>query len=136
MVVQAIDLGDLLNFIFGFGIAFFLLLLFICVGFYIYFSLALMNIAKRTKTDNYWLAWIPIANIYLFVKTAKLSGWWTFAILGGLIPGFGEFIFIALFVWWWIRVAQNLKRNVALGVFSVVPIVNIFTVGSLAWGKK
>ena len=47
-----------------------------------------------------------------------------------------EFIFIALFVWWWIRVAQNLKRNVALGVFSVVPIVNIFTVGSLAWGKK
>ena len=44
---------------------------------YIYSALALMAIAKRTKTKNAWLAWIPIANIYLMTQIGGLHPAWT-----------------------------------------------------------
>ena len=34
--------------------------------FYVYFAFAFMTIAKKLGYDKPWLAWIPIANIFLF----------------------------------------------------------------------
>ena len=40
---------------------------------YCYTAFALMTIAKKTKTANPWLAWIPVANLYLVTQIAKVS---------------------------------------------------------------
>jgi hypothetical protein len=42
---------------------------------YIYSALTMMAVAKRTKTKKGWLAWIPVANMYLMAKIAKQSAW-------------------------------------------------------------
>ena len=47
---------------------------------YIYTALALMTIAQKTKTKNPWLAWIPIANLYLMTQIGKVP-WWTILFL-------------------------------------------------------
>jgi hypothetical protein len=44
---------------------------------YIWFALCLYIIAKKTSTPIPWLAWIPVANIYLMCKVAGKPGWWT-----------------------------------------------------------
>lgn len=33
------------------------------IAFYVYFAICLMKIAKKTNTENAWMAWIPIANL-------------------------------------------------------------------------
>ena len=38
---------------------------------YLYMSLALQTIATKTNTANTWLAWIPIANLFLMLGIAK-----------------------------------------------------------------
>jgi hypothetical protein len=46
------------------------MLLFVVVfglGCYVYMSLALQTIATKTGTANEWLAWIPIANLFLML---------------------------------------------------------------------
>ena len=45
------------------------------IGLYVFVSLSYMTIAKKTKTKDPWLAWIPIANLYLIAKIAKMSAW-------------------------------------------------------------
>jgi len=51
--------------------------LIIGLALYVYSSWALMTIAKKTDTPNAWLAWIPIANLYLMTQVAQIP-WWTF----------------------------------------------------------
>jgi hypothetical protein len=46
------------------------------VAIYVWFALCLYIIAKKIGTSNPWLAWIPIANIYLMCKVAGKPGWW------------------------------------------------------------
>ncbi len=58
--------------------------LIIAIGLYVYSSLALMTIANKTHTENAWMAWIPILNVYLLVTIADKPWWWTLLIL--LIP--------------------------------------------------
>src|SRR3989344_9472950 len=56
----------------------FMLLLVLAV--YVYASLALMKIADRTKTKDGWLSFVPVGNIYLITKIAKVPGWWTIGV--------------------------------------------------------
>ena len=55
------------------GMIIFLLVLLVVL--YIYSSLTLMIVAKRLNVEPAWLAWIPIANLYLMSKIAK-QPWW------------------------------------------------------------
>ncbi len=57
----------------------FLFFLFALIA-YIYQSLTLYYIAKKTKTENEWLAWIPIGNLVLMAKIAKMH-WWPVLLL-------------------------------------------------------
>jgi len=53
------------------------------VALYIYTAMAWMRIAKKTNTEPAWLAWIPIANIVLISRVARMH-WWPILLL---IPG-------------------------------------------------
>lgn len=114
------------------GLAFLVLLL----AFYIYVSLALMTIAKKTKTDNAWLAWIPIANYYLITQVAKVSGLWTLALLLTFIPGIGGLALLGVSVWLFWRISERRNFPGWLSLLMIVPVVNLIVIGVLAWGKK
>ena len=46
------------------------------IGLYVYVSIVLMKIAKKTNTPHAWMAWIPILKNYLLCKIAGKSIIW------------------------------------------------------------
>ena len=115
------------------GILVFVIVFFIAI--YIYMALALMAIAKRTGTPNGWLAWIPIANVYLMLQIAGISGWWTLGILATFIPVVGTLAVVAgsVYVYW--MISEKVGRPGWWGILMILPIVNFIILGMLAWGN-
>src|SRR3989338_5682240 len=117
------------------GFAFVFVILLIAV--YVYVALALMKIANRTKTDNAWLAWIPIANVYLMTQIAKVPGWVTLAVLLPIIPIVGSLALLVVMIWIWWKIAERRNKPGWWGILiGLIPIVNFVLIGILAWGKK
>ncbi|MCJ2543917.1 DUF5684 domain-containing protein [Thermostichus vulcanus] len=48
----------------------------ISIAFYVFFSYTLMVIGQKLSVPNAWLAWIPIANIWVMCRAADKPGWW------------------------------------------------------------
>ncbi len=95
---------------------------------YIYMALALQTIAKKTNTENAWLAWIPIINVILMLNIAKKPLWWIILFFIPLVN-----IIIGIIVWMGIAEARN-KPN-WWGILMIVPIVGIIVPGYLAWSE-
>src|SRR6266508_583642 len=57
------------------GVVFFVAMIMLVVM-YVYMAVCLQTIAKKTNTENPWLAWIPIANIILMLNIAHKPLWW------------------------------------------------------------
>ena len=110
-----------------------LILLLVVLALYVYTSLALMFIARRTNTPNAWLAWIPIANVYLLTQIAQVSGWWTLAVLIGAIPILGFIVLTGLSLWWFWRVAERVGMPGWTGLLMIIPVVNLIMLGVFAW---
>jgi magnesium-transporting ATPase (P-type) len=96
------------------------------LAFYVYYSLALQTIAKKTNTENAWLAWIPIVNFILMLNIAKKPLWWFILCLIPLVN-----IVVMIIVWMAIAEARN--KPSWWGIMLIVPIVNIVVPGYLAW---
>lgn len=102
---------------------------------YIYSALALMTIAKKTKTENGWLAFIPIANFYLITQMAGQSGWWTLAVLLPIIPIIGSLAMVAISIWFFWIICEKIRRPGWWSLLLLIPIVNLVILGVMAWGK-
>ncbi len=102
---------------------------------YIYFAVALMTIAKRTNTLRGWLAFIPIANVYLMTQIAGLPAWYTLAVLLPIIPLLGGLAALVAMVYFWWKIAEAINKPGWWGVLIIVPIVNLVIVGIMAWSK-
>ena len=105
------------------------------LAFYVYVSLALMTLAKKTKTKNAWMAWIPIANYYLITQTAKVSGLWTLALLLSFIPVVGGLALLGISVWMFWRISERRKFPGWVSLLMIIPVVNLVVIGILAWAK-
>jgi len=105
---------------------FLLFFLLILAATYIYMALALQTIAKKTNTENAWLAWIPIINVVLMLNIAKKPIWWIILFLIPLVN-----IIIGIIVWMGIAEARN-KPN-WWGILIIVPVVGIIVPAYLAW---
>lgn len=128
--------------IFIFLLIMFLFVVFVLIA-YVYQSLSLYYIAKKTKTPNEWLAWIPIGNLVLMANIAKMH-WWpvllyipgmffmflsiTFAlfenkVLEMLFSVLSYFAMIAIgvymIIWTW-KIYENVSRP---GYWAIVPVV-------------
>ena len=123
--------GGIMAVIAGF-LVFFIILI---IALYVYSALALMAIAKRTGTPNGYLAWIPIANVYLITQIGKQSGWWTLGLLVGVIPFLGGLALVALEVFLFWKLAEACKKPGWWGVLTLIPVANLVILGILAWGK-
>ena len=96
------------------------------VGCYVYMALALQTIATKTSTANEWLAWIPIANLFLMLSVAKKPMWWFILFLVPLVN-----LVMAIMVW--MAVAEARGKPNWWGILMIVPVANLVVPGYLAW---
>ena len=95
---------------------------------YLWLAFCLQTIARKTDIPDDWLAWIPIANLYLLCKIAGRSGWWTLAFFVPLLN-----IVIAI-IWWW-SIAEKRNKPGWLGILMIIPVVNLIVPGILAFSE-
>ena len=98
----------------------------ICV--YVYVAFCLQTIAKKTNTEDSWLAWIPIVNIYLMCKIAGRPGWW-------VILFFIPFVNIVIMVVVWMGIAKARNQAEWIGILIIIPIANLIVPGFLAFSQ-
>ena len=104
----------------------FLFIMVLALACYVYVALALQTIASKTATPNEWLAWIPIANIFLMLAIAKKPLWWFILFLIPLVN-----IVMAVIVW--MGIAEACHKPNWWGILMIVPIANLVVPGYLAW---
>lgn len=115
----------------------------IAAGFYVYFSMAWMTIARKLKNKNAWVAWIPIANMGLILQLGGFHWAWAFLVL---IPILGWIpLFVLLIISHW-RIFEKRKYPGWLGllpVFGFLPFIGwaagiayLVVIGMAAWGRK
>ncbi len=102
------------------------MLIVIFIPFWIYWALATQVIAKKTNTENGWLAWIPVANLILWANIAKKPVWWGILCI---VPLVGIVFMILL----WMGIAEARKKPGWWGILMIVPLVNLIVPGYLAW---
>jgi len=108
----------------------------IALIFYVYNALVLVAIAKKTNTQNPWLAWIPFANLYLMTQIAKVP-WWTFLVVFlSWIPFVGALAVLAVVTWWWWKISEARQRPGWWALLMLIPGVNLVMMGLLAWTEK
>ena len=93
---------------------------------YAYVAFCLYTIAKKTNTENPWLAWIPIANIVLACQIVDKPWWWVFMFF---IP-IANIVFAILIMW---KMAEVRNKPGWLGLLMLVPIANLVIFGVLAF---
>ena len=100
------------------------------IAIYIYFALAFYAIAKKMKHKKPWLAWIPFANISLWLQMGGFHWAWIFLLL---IPIAGWIAVGVLFIISNWRVFEKLKYP---GWLSLSPLLDIFKsgIGTIAYG--
>lgn len=107
------------------------IMLFIWLGVYVYVSLCIHMIATKTNTSPAWLAWIPIANVILLMMISEKPMWW---IVLMFIP-FINIVWIVLGILVWMAVAEKRGKPGFIGILMIVPILNIFILGYLAFSN-
>jgi hypothetical protein len=109
------------------------------IGIYIYFALALSTIAKKIGYTRPWLAWIPVANLFLFpILTGRKWAWG----LLFFVPVVNV-VFLIICLW------KMLEREGHDGKWSLILLGNLLAkpnfivfvsflgiLGVLAWKKK
>lgn len=108
----------------------YLLLIFLLmfIPLYAYWALATQIIARKTNTENGWLAWIPIANFILWANIARKPIWWGLLCIIPVV----SFVFTALV---WMAIAEARNKPNWWGILAIVPFVNLVVPGYLAWSK-
>ena len=101
---------------------------------YVYVALCLMFIAQKTDTPYPWLAWIPIANVFLMAMIAKKPWLWALIMviaygieagtLNGPIAWLGwifEIVGLVFTILIWIAIFQALSQARMVGHLDVYP---------------
>jgi len=97
-------------------------------AFYVYTALCLQVIARKTNTANGWLAWIPIANVFLMLNIAQKPAWWFLLLLVPVVN-----VVIAVIVW--MKIAKARSKAEWWGIMVIVPVMNVIAPGYLAFSE-
>ena len=64
------------------------------IAFYILYAYSLFTLAKKLGEQYTWMAWVPILNVVLMIRMAKMSLWW---ILGLIVPFLNIYVMVKMF---------------------------------------
>ncbi len=96
---------------------------------YIYFCLCLQFIAVKTDTKYPWLAWIPLANIFLMCSIGKIRFWWILLLLVPIVN-----VIVDFFMWFKVIKARN--KPGWLLILMILPLINYIVMGYLAFSRR
>ncbi len=111
----------------------------VSIAIYVYYALAFQSIAKKLNYSKPWLAWIPVANLFLYPILAKKH--WAMGFLF-LVPIVGTIFY---FIWLWkIYTLRKYPGWLSLvPVLSIIPIINFLVpiavlviTGLVAWKDR
>lgn len=114
-----------------------MLMLILGLALYVYTSLTMMLTARKLKTEDDWLAWIPLVGKPLLMsKMAQMHWWPVLLIIGAFIPVVGVFFALALavftYIWWWkLTEARGMPGWIVL--LSIIPFIGQLW-GLVLWG--
>lgn len=103
---------------------------------YLYMSLTIYMIAKKTDQPLAWLAWIPFAQYALLLMVGRKPLWWIALTLLMAVPILNvlvALVIIALSVITMMAVAEARNKPAWVGILAVIPFVSIFAFGYLAF---
>jgi len=118
-----------------------ILLIVLLISLYVYFALAWYAIAKKRKHKKPWLAWVPIANIAMWLQMGGFHWAWIFLIF---IPIAGWIALVILFIISSWRVFKKLKYpgwwSLAILLdglgFGLGTLLYGIAIGIIAWKKR
>ena len=106
---------------------------------YVYMALVWQTIAKKLKYDKPWLAWIPIANLFLLPILAKKE--WGYGFL--LFIPFVNLVFFIIWTWKIYELRKFPGWLSLIPLLSIIPVLNflvmpaeLVVLGIVAWSKK
>lgn len=121
------------------GIAVAIISIVVILAFYVYFALAWSTIARKLKYSKPWLAWIPIANLFLLPILAKKDWTWGFIFL---VPVANA---VFMIIWTW-NIYEQRKYPGWLSLaplLGIIPLVNFLAgiaqlviIGLVAWADR
>lgn len=116
------------------------IILIVFVILYIYSAICLQAIAKKTGAENSWMAWIPVANLFLMCNIGCVRYIWLLLLLAGFVPLIGSLLGpicdLLLFGFIWYKIALARGKEGWIGAITIIPVVGLFTMGYLAFSKK
>ncbi len=110
-----------------------LVLFFIFAVSYAYSAFCLQLIAQKASQGPLWLAWVPVANLFLMCKIAGLKYQWLLILLASFIPFSGPVAIAVFFVFLCYKIALSLNKPAWLGILMLVPLANFVVMGYLAF---
>ncbi len=95
---------------------------------YAYISFSVQMIANKTGTDNSWMAWVPILNIWLLCEIGGKPGWWVLLMFVPLVN-------IVIITMLWGAVSEARGKASWLGILILLPFLNLVLPGYLAFSE-
>ncbi|MGC8668269.1 MAG: DUF5684 domain-containing protein [Chthonomonadales bacterium] len=96
-----------------------LLVFTLLIGGHVLYWLPLFVIARKCANPFAWLAFIPLANLWLMCDLADRDIYW---ILLVLLPGVGVILFELIM---WPAIAENTNKPAWLGLLMIFPLINL-----------
>jgi len=119
------------------------LIILMIIGMYVYVSLVYMKLAQKLGVRHAWFAWIPLFNLYLMSRMAKMHWWPMLLILTFFIPVVNIFSITALSVFiffWHLKICTRINCPEWWALALLTPGIGsiIFYVlwGSIIWKKE
>ena len=110
-----------------------IIILIVVIVSYIYGAICLYFIAKKTDTTPAWLAWVPIANLFLMCNIAQISYLWLLLVLTFWIPFVGFFASLGFTGYIWYKIALARNKPGWLGILVCIPLAGLIIMGYLAF---
>ncbi len=147
------SVAAIIGLVMGLGI----LALILPIALYIFFAVMLFLIAQKTNTSSAWLAFIPIANVFLMVRIAGKPIWWivllflpaispAIGFLGSVDPTDGIIVMaltvlvslVCLAAWLFVDlgIADARGKSVIWGVLLFIPCTNPIALAYLGLSKR
>lgn len=95
---------------------------------HVYMAICLQKMAKRLNIANDWIAWIPVANLFLMIMIAGKPLWWFLLML---IP----FVNIVILIIVWMKMAARLGHPSWMGILTIIPLANLILPAYLAFAQ-
>ena len=126
--------GNMFSVLFAIGVV---VMFFVAVGLYIYFSFAWMRIAEKLKYKKAWLAWIPVANLAMMLQLGGFKWGWVFLIVIPVIGWIALFVLVLISTW---RIFEKRKYPGWFSLSMIIPqiggVLYLIAIGFAAWKDR